>query len=483
MRFVRFALLATLATSILANSASAANVAPQWHTAKIVALPEGGTSIPQGYLPALSCSSVGNCSAGGSYTDGANHTQGLLLDEVAGVWRAPVKLRVPSNAAADPVASVGAISCSSPGICGAVGSYNDGSNNAESFVVNEVRGVWSNAREVSLPTDALITGQNSALRSVACSSTGNCSAVGTYLRHISALGHRSGTVLSEVNGVWTNATEIAAPSGGNTNSLTTLNQVVCNSAGNCGAVGSYIDANNVTRGFVVSQVSGVWKPAIALVLPGNANAYAGATLSEVSCASTGNCTSLGSYTTNVGAIEGLAVTEVRGAWKRAVEIVMPTDSAVNPHAFLYGFAGIACRSVGNCSAGGQYLDGSGRYQGYLVNEISGRWRATIILSLPSGSPAAGKNGGIVAMSCRSAGNCHAGAAYLDQFGNYQALIVNEVNGTWRTGEKLSLPSGATSVGVNGGVYGLICTSPASCTATGTYLGALGAYQGFTVDAS
>ena len=483
MRFVRFALLATLATSMLANSSGAATTALRWQPAKIIALPSGGTAVALGYLPALSCSSIGYCSAGGAYTDAASHTQGLLLDQFAGVWRPPNELRPPSNAATDPSALVGAISCSSSGNCAAVGSYNDANSNVLSFVVNEVNGVWLSAREVALPTDALIKGQNSTVHSVACTSTGNCSAVGTYVQRISALGHRSGFALSEVKGVWRSATEISAPSGGNTNSLMTLNQVVCNSPGYCDAIGSYVDVNNVTRGIVVNQVNGVWQATATIVLPGNANAYASAVLSEISCAANENCTAFGTYTSSVGAIEALAVTKLRGTWKRAVEIVMPTNSAVNPHAFLYGFAGIACRSIGNCSAGGQYLDGSGLYQGFLANEVGGRWHAAIVLALPSGAKAAGKNGGVVAVSCFSVGNCSAGAAYVDQSGNYQALTVNEVSGRWQTGEKLTLPSGATSVGINGGVYGLICTAAMSCTATGTYLGAPGSYQGFTVATS
>jgi hypothetical protein len=483
MKFVRFALLATLATSMLGNSSGAATTALQWHPTKIVALPSGGAAIAQGYLPALSCPSTGYCSAGGAYTDATNHTQGLLLDEFAGVWRAPIQLRPPSNAAADPTALVGALSCSSSGNCAAVGTYSDANSNVLSFVVNEVNGVWLSAREVALPTDALIKGQNSSVHSVACTSTGNCSAVGTYFQHISALGHRSGFALSEVRGVWRSATEIPAPSGGNTNSLITLNQLACSSPGTCVAVGSYVDVNNVTRGLVVTQVNGFWKASVTIVLPGNANAYASAVLSEISCASPGNCTALGTYTSNVGAIEGLAVTKLRGTWTRAVEIAMPANSAANPHAFLYGFTGIACRSIGNCSAGGQYLDGSGLYQGFLVNEVGGKWHTANVLALPSGAKATGKNGGVVAMSCHSVGNCSAGAAYVDQSGNYQALTVNEVGGIWQTGEKLTLPSGAATVGVNGGVYGLICTSTLSCTAIGTYLGAPGIYQGFTIATS
>jgi len=48
-----------------------------------------------------------------------------------------------------------------------------------------------------------------------------------------------------------------------------------------------------------------------------------------------------------------------------------------------------------------------------------------------GSADGRRNGGVVAVSCRSAGNCSAGAAYLDASSEYQALVINEVGGQWK----------------------------------------------------
>ena len=62
------------------------------------------------------------------------------------------------------------------------------------------------------------------------------------------------------------------------------------------------------------------------------------------------------------------------------------------------------------------------------------------MKLPAGAQEAGKNGGVVAVSCVSVGNCSAGAAYLDGSGDYQALVVNRVSGTWQTGTKVALPA-------------------------------------------
>jgi hypothetical protein len=105
------------------------------------------------------------------------------------------------------------------------------------------------------------------------------------------------------------------------------------------------------------------------------------------------------------------------------------------------------------------------------------------LTLPSGAVQAGKNGGVVALSCVSAGNCAAGAAYEDSSGNYQALVVSETNHAWTTSTKITLPAGATTVGQAGGIYALDCQRTGVCDAVGSYETTSGNYLGFTDRAS
>jgi hypothetical protein len=69
---------------------------------------------------------------------------------------------------------------------------------------------------------------------------------------------------------------------------------------------------------------------------------------------------------------------------------------------------------------------------------------------------------------------------LDASSEYQALVINEVGGQWEAGLKITLPTGNNTVGVDGGVYGLICHATGPCTATGSYLKTLTNYEGFTV---
>src|SRR5205823_13799586 len=39
---------------------------------------------------------------------------------------------------------------------------------------------------------------------------------------------------------------------------------------------------------------------------------------------------------------------------------------------------------------------------------------------------------VISVSCAAAGNCSAGGDYKDTSGNFQAFVVNPVNGTWHT---------------------------------------------------
>jgi hypothetical protein len=81
------------------------------------------------------------------------------------------------------------------------------------------------------------------------------------------------------------------------------------------------------------------------------------------------------------------------------------------------------------------------------------------------------------------GKCTAGAAYQDSSGNYQALLINETNNAWSAGTRITLPSGASTVGQAGGVYAVDCQKTGVCDAVGSYETASGNYLGFTDHAS
>ncbi|HSN02085.1 MAG TPA: hypothetical protein VLS91_01240 [Acidimicrobiales bacterium] len=477
MARARWSVLVVALSLALASPVAAA--APTWQTAQRVILPAGSTGLSQGYLPSISCPDVGDCAATGIYVDAAGDDVGLVVSEVAGHWRAATAITAPANAASVPSVTPYWISCASAGNCAVVGSYLDNAGNTDALAVNEVNGTWRTATTITLPNDAGTSNQYALLRSVTCAAPGTCSAVGTYFDAASPVARTLGMTVAEVNGVWSAAQSVTLPAGTNATPLVSLSNLACASAGNCAATGSYLDANNITRGLLVTEVAGTWGAATTLLAPANASAYALAQVSSLDCPAAGTCSAIGTYETANGRAAGFTLDERNGRWQRAVMMRLPVAATVNPHVFFYGFAGVACASAGNCASGGQYRDANGTYQAFVINEVKGVWRDATRVALPAGA-SAGHNGGVVALACPSAGTCRAGAAYLDASGNYQALLLGETGNVWRTSQTVSLPGGATSVGVAGGVYALVCTAQNHCVAVGSYLASASTYMGFTV---
>ncbi len=480
IKFMRTVLLTTLvATVVGVTPVGATSDNPAWQTGQIVQLPTGATGLSQGYLPALSCPSAGNCVAAGAYSDASGVVQALIATETAGQWANPRRLAPPSDAATAANLTIVSLSCASMNECAMGGNYQDTKGDTQSFVAAKTAGVWSSAQKVILPAGAATTGQVSSVRTVSCGVARSCSAVGYYLDNTTPHARTLGFTLSDSGSTWSSARSLTLPAGANFNPFVAVGQTVCATANTCAAIGSYLDGENVARGLVMSRTGVTWSTR-TLVLSANANAYPEASLSELTCVSAGNCVAIGTFISTSGAIDGLTVTETRGVWGRAHAMVMPDDAAASPHVFFYGYGGVDCSSVGNCAAGGQYRDRAGAYQGFLLNEVHGTWRPATRLTLPGGANAAGRNGGVVAVTCRTNGTCSAGAAYLDAAGHYQALLVNEVDANWLAGQKVALPGAATTVGVAGGIYAVVCHASGPCTASGSYLDTSGRYQGFTV---
>ena len=484
MKFARTA-FATFAVALGTFVVDAgASTVPTWKGAQTVTLPNGGSSLPQGYLPDLSCPSTGNCIAAGDFVDNSSNNFGFIANEVMGTWKVPITIVPPSNAATKPGLTPYGSSCATAGNCVVVGNYVDGAGDSLGFVASEVGGSWHSATQVPLPPNALGAGQTTLVSAVSCPSNASCTAVGSYSAASASplLASTQGVILSEVKGSW-RAAVIALPANANVNPMASLGQVACSTAGSCVATGTYVDTNSVSHGLIVTDTAGVWSNGAAMTLPANAGAYPNAKVSSLACASVRSCTAIGTYLTRQIGREGFTIGSTNGVWHRAVRIKLPAGAGANPRVFFFGFAGVSCPAVASCTTGGQYVDASGNYQGFVLNQVKGVWQTATVLQLPAGASMVGPYGGAVAVTCVAAGTCSEGAAYLDARGDYQALVVSEVADRWVASTTMSLPSGATAVGIDGGVYGLVCPASGGCTASGSYLDARGSYQGFTATAN
>ena len=126
----------------------------------------------------ISCPSLGYCATGGLLNN-ENAPVAYVADERAGTWDLAEQVfgTLAFNIAG--LANIESVSCGSLGNCAASGSYINTSNVRLAFVVNEVNGSWGGAHNV--PGIArLATGGLSDASSVSCASPGNCAVGGFY---------------------------------------------------------------------------------------------------------------------------------------------------------------------------------------------------------------------------------------------------------------------------------------------------------------
>ena len=198
----------------------------------------------------VSCPSAGNCSAGGSYTTAAPVTQAFVVDETSGTWG---KARVvPGSAALNKrgLAQVNSVSCSSSGNCSAGGFYLDASFDTQAFVVSESGGTWGSAGEIP-GTAALDKHAPGAMAdSVSCGAPGDCSATGSYT---DASGAQQAFVADQSAGTWGSAEEVPGTAALNGGGQAVAQSVSCAPAGLCNAVGTYQNVKLNNQVFAVSQ--------------------------------------------------------------------------------------------------------------------------------------------------------------------------------------------------------------------------------------
>jgi hypothetical protein len=348
-----------------------------WH--KAVEVPGSSTLNKYGWaaVTSLSCPSAGNCSAGGYYANQHGgptsiDTRAFVVNEKNGTWgKATV---IFGTAAFDKAhTQINTVSCTSAGNCSAGGgpSITPGRGDAQGqpFVVTEKNGTWGNAAQVP-GAAALATEGTGEILSLDCGSAGNCSAGGYYYAKLSKDEFLQGAlVLTEKNGTWGKATEVPGTGALNTGDYAQLSSVSCASAGNCSAGGLYQNAAGDQEAFVVAEVSGTWGKAVEA--PGTAalnlgsDGYAAAGINSVSCPSARNCSAGGYFSDSSGDEQAFVATEANGTWRTAIEV--PGLAALNVNG-IAEINSVSCGVPGNCGAGGSYSDSSRHDQAFVVSQ-------------------------------------------------------------------------------------------------------------------
>lgn len=325
----------------------------------VAPLPAGAKG---GNLGFLSCPSIGNCTAAGTYIDSSGNDQGLLLDESSGEWT-PSKAGLPPNgsvtAGGQPPAIQG-LSCWAAGNCAAVGIYGDTHGSPQGWLLTQTRGVWTQGVEAQLPANAS-TNEGSYLYPVidlvvSCAPKGDCTAVGGYGDRRS---HQFGMILSARAGRWGPAQQTPLPPNAGPNPQqgnaprSPMGSVACPSAGNCSAVGWYLDDHGDYHGLLLHEREGAWSPS-ELVFPSGAHAAPGVSLPGVSldslaCRSSGNCLAVGPYNPTPTRLRPLLVAQRNGRWIESSEAPPPKGAGKNSNGSL---SSVSCPSAATCVAVG-----------------------------------------------------------------------------------------------------------------------------------
>jgi hypothetical protein len=365
---------------------------------------------------AVSCSSPGNCTAGGTYQVSQFYYEAFVVDEVNGTWgqarQVPgIAALNTSNYTAEAMpASVDQLSCSSGGNCAAIGTYTDANLRSQVFVADETDGTWGTARPlpgfIALNTATWDQQKTSAL--VSCWAPGACAAVGTYAYATSTWSTIASYVALESGGTWSAARKVSG---------TQLDTVSCTSGGTCVAAGEHYP-----NAAFVTEVKGTWSaPRIAQGISTITN-HGPSSVTDISCVSTGNCAAVGTYFVNPSyARQAFVVTETRGTWGRAQEI--PGFAALNIQGYGDGLT-VSCDAPGSCSAGGDYTR-IANSQGFITQLRNGRWgNAQPVAGLASLS----SNGiaVVTAISCGAPHSCAAAGHYGATWRVDDPFVVNQI---------------------------------------------------------
>jgi hypothetical protein len=231
----------------------------------------------------------------------------MVITQSKGKWGRAQSLEQPQNDGKNPVAGISGLACPKAGYCSAVGSLEVGTAlNFRPLAVTESKGRWGRPAEIGLPKGAVTASQDAALSSVACSGTGSCEAVGSYV-----------------------------------------------SSGGLGLI------------MAAAESRGRWHAASQLRLPADTGTLGGDSAELFACTGAGACTAVGGYTSTAesagGTPQAMAVTESRGRWNRAVPVGAPANAGGGAGAVSFLYA-VACPKSSSCVAGGIYADKSGKRQ-------------------------------------------------------------------------------------------------------------------------
>jgi len=223
----------------------------------------------------------------GRYQGGAHgYFQGLIEVQTGSGWRA-VEAPLPADATrtADPFGGVDWVSCTDAGQCTTVGAYVDNQGRRELFADVLTGDRWHSSR-LPLPDDAAAN-PLAYLGYVTCLNATRCLAVGNVNL---ANGAQHGLFEREIAGTW-HAIVAPNPAGTPGGVDVNINEASCPTVSFCAATGNWKDNNGNNRGILETLSGGRWHAAAAPAPAGDrTNLY----MESVSCPVDQWCVAAGS---------------------------------------------------------------------------------------------------------------------------------------------------------------------------------------------
>ena len=378
----------------------------------------------------VSCASAGACAAGGYYAINGNGTwRAFVASEAHGHWAKAITVPGLSDLHVGEFAEVSSVSCTSPGNCSAGGDLIggvDGQSVQGPLLVTEVRGHWRHA--ITVPGLTAIGADEAAVTSVSCAAPGDCAAGGFF---IDAHSHFQGFVVNQRLGHWGKAIEVPGLGGLNVGGGGWITSLSCSARGDCAAGGLYSSDSTHVQAFVVSEVNGHWRHAEKVPGTGSLNAGGEAMVASVSCPESGRCSAGGIYKNSAGTFGVFVSRQSRTGWGDAARIPGLGRLAVFPANSFFidaNFLSLSCPAPGKCALAESDQLSSNSDHAFVASEAHGAWTRAIRVAAAAPSVA------VFAISCAAPGDCAVGGFIGSRSRpgaiRYRAFVLDQVDGRW-----------------------------------------------------
>jgi Bacterial Ig-like domain (group 3) len=392
--------------------------------------------------------------------------QGWVISSTSGAWGSAQAVPGLAGLNTHGDAQVTAVSCVASGNCGIAGLYMD-ADGLESFFGEQSGGTWDGSSQ--LPgTSGGPGGSFSEPTSESCPAFADCT-IGGFLTDSTGTDFPYVDDQDPMTHAWPAALPLA---GGLNKGNSRVTSVSCASPRNCAAGGWYTDAHHAKQAFVISETPAGWKTFHPVAV--SLNKGGSAQVNEVSCASNGNCSAVGSYQPTTTMSVPFAINLRNGVW--GPMLALPGVAKLDTGHFSFA-SSVSCGSPGDCTADGAYFVAKTKTQPIFV-DTEKNWTWSTAIGLPGiGALNTGRDAFPGPVSCVSPGDCSAAGDYTPAGGSFQVWSDSQRNGTWASAQPLlgliSISDGPAQVN------GLSCArTTLSCGMVGYYSDIHGGQQPF-----